>query len=211
MIRHPAKYSDELLPILQSALTGHTRVLDPFAGTGKLRTIRPDASLLEIEPEWAALSGATVGDALAIPWQDGYFDAVCCSPCYANRMADHHEARDASRRNTYRHALGRPLHPNNSGQMQWGSAYRQFHYQAWQEVRRVLRSGGRFILNISDHIRKGKVVKVARFHRLLCLRMGFGLVDAYEVKTKRQRYGQNGDKRVTSELVFVFEKLEAVR
>jgi SAM-dependent methyltransferase len=205
MIRHPAKYSDELLPILQSALIGHERVLDPFAGTGKLRIIRPDAALLEIEPEWAAISGATVGDALAIPWQDGYFDAVCCSPCYANRMADHHEAKDASRRNTYRHALGRPLHPNNSGAMQWGRAYRQFHWQAWQEVRRVLRPGGRFVLNISDHIRKGKQVRVARFHRLLCLRMGFQFVEAHAVTTPRQRHGQNGDKRVTNEWVFVFE------
>ncbi|MCC6455183.1 MAG: hypothetical protein IT328_09600 [Caldilineaceae bacterium] len=204
-VRHPAKYSDALMPILQNALRGYDCILDPFAGTGKLRLVRPDAHLLEIEPEWAAISGATVGNALDMPWPDGYFDAVCTSPTYANRMADHHEARDASRRNTYRHALGRPLHPQNSGMLQWGSLYRRFHYYAWLEVLRVLRPGGRFVLNISDHIRAGKVVKVARFHKLLCLVMGFRLVEVHQVQTPRQRHGQNGEKRVAHEWVFVFE------
>lgn len=202
--RHPAKYSNSLMPIFAAALFGYGRILDPFSGTGKLREIRPDAYLLEIEPEWAEIKGATVGDALAIPWDDSYFDAVCTSPVYGNRMSDHHNARDGSRRNTYRHALGRPLHPHNSGQLQWGKAYRQFHHRAWQEVRRVLRPGGRFVLNISDHIRRGKVVPVARFHKLLCLLMGFELIEAHQVKTPRQRHGQNGSHRVAGEWIYVF-------
>ena len=53
-MNHPAKYSDALLPHFATWLCGYARLLDPFAGTGKLRTIRPDAVLLEIEPEWAA-------------------------------------------------------------------------------------------------------------------------------------------------------------
>lgn len=202
---HPAKYSDPLLPIMADALIGFPRVLDPFAGTGKLRIVRPDAYLLEIEPEWAAMRGATVGNALAMPWDDNYFNACCTSPTYANRMADHHNAQDGSKRNTYRHALGRELHPDNSGQLQWGPKYRRFHYRAWAEVRRVLRPGGRFVLNISDHIRRGRVMRVARFHRLLLQVMGFRLVAAHEIATRRQRQGRNGERRVGVEWVFIFE------
>lgn len=206
LVSHPAKYSKELLPILELELKDYNIILDPFAGTGRLREIRPDAFLLEIEPEWAEQNNATVGDALAMPWNDDYFDAVVTSPTYGNRMADHHNAKDASKRNTYTHTLGRRLHPNNSGQLQWGKEYRQFHYKAWQEVARVLKPGGRFILNISDHIRKGKRIKVSRFHRLLLQFMGFKWIRTWEVKTPRQKNGANANLRVEHEYIYVFEK-----
>lgn len=211
----PAKYSDVLMPFLGELLEGYEKVLDPFAGTGKIRLIRPDAYLLEIEPEWAEIRGATVGNALELPWPNNYFDAVVTSPTYGNRMADHHNARDESKRNTYRHTLGRELSPYNSGGMQWGKKYRAFHYVAWDEVRRVLKPGGRFILNISDHIRKGKVIPVCRFHRLMLLRLGFDLERYCLVDTPRQRQGQNSKLRVGYEMIYIFRlnkpeiKLEA--
>ena len=79
------------------------------------------------------------------------------SPTYGDRLADHHDARDGSVRHSYKHDLGRDLHPDNSGAMQWGPAYRDFHTAAWVEVRRVLRPGGRFVLNVKDHVRGGVV------------------------------------------------------
>lgn len=201
---HPAKYSDVLLPIFEKELTGYAKVLDPFAGTGKLRLIRPDAYLLEIEPEWAEIRGAAVGNALHLPWPDDTFDAVCTSPCYGNRMADHHNAQDSSRRNTYRHLLERELHPANAGQLQWGHDYCHFHWQAWLEARRVLRAGGKFVLNISDHIRKGRTMPVTRFHKLMLLLLGFEFICDYKQATPRNRQGENGALRVGYESVLVF-------
>lgn len=207
MTPHPARYSKQLLDIFIDELSGYDKILDPMAGTGeRLRSIRPDAYLLELEPEWAQISNATVGNALDLPWNDDFFDAIITSPTYGNRMADHHNAKDNSKRNTYRHTLGRQLHEDNSGQMQWGKQYRQFHYKAWKEVKRVLKPQGKFILNISDHIRKGKVVKVSRFHKLLLCFMGFNLERVHQVKTPRNKNGANGKVRVDFESVYIFNK-----
>src|SRR5262245_55502313 len=109
MIGHPAKYSAALLPTFAPLLTGCTRLLDPFGGVGGIFRLSPylpgcEIQSVELEPEWAAAHPQTTqGNALALPWRSGYFDAICTSPCYGNRMADHHTARDASKRNTYRH------------------------------------------------------------------------------------------------------------
>lgn len=206
--RHPAKYSDALLPYFADLLPAdaYRVVLDPFAGTGKLRSIRPDALLIEIEPEWAAISGTTVGDALALPYADGSIDAVCTSPTYGNRMADHHDARDASRRNTYKHALGHDLQPNNSGAMQWGEDYREFHLAAWREVLRVLRPGGRFVLNVKNHIRDGVEMRVAQWHFIAATNAGFAHIDSFEVACPGNRHGENAALRVDNEIIFVLEK-----
>lgn len=200
----PARYSDALLPVLAGFLEGYERILDPMAGTGSIRLVRPDCELLELEPEWAAIRGATVGHATHIPWPDASFDAVVTSPTYGNRMADHHKAKDASRRNTYTHRLGRELNPNNTGRMQWGKTYRLQHFLIWEEVRRVLRPGGRFVLNVKDHIRKGKVVPVTRFHRLLLILMGFELISEVRIKTPGLRHGENNKARIDYESVLVF-------
>ena len=111
-MNHPAKYSDILLPVFRGMLSGCKDILDPFAGTGKLRLVFPDCTLLEIEPEWASISGAIVGDATKMPFADCTFDAICTSPTYGNRMADSfidHQIEKQYKRNTYTHQLGRKL------------------------------------------------------------------------------------------------------
>lgn len=207
---HPAKYTDSLLPVFAKMLYGSKRVLDPFAGTGKifrLSDFLPDTEIraIEIEPEWAALDSRTViGNALFLPWSDSCFDAVCTSPTYGNRMADHHVARDSSKRMTYSHVLGRQLHSDNSGRMQFGNQYKEFHVEAWTEVRRVLVTGGKFVLNIKDHIRKGIVVPVTEWHIEIIQSLGFVVSDHVYVECPGARYGRNYARRVDYESVILF-------
>lgn len=212
--RHPAKYSDTLLPIFAGLLEGTKNVLDPFAGTGKLALIRDlgydgDVYLNELEPEWAHQAPewaiVTTCDAETLPYPDSFFDAICTSPTYGNRMADHFEAKDDSRRNTYRHTLGRKLTPGNTGRMQWGEKYRDKHQRVWVECKRVLKPNGVFILNISDHIRNGKVMPVTKWHIDCLTDLGFSLTDHILVETPRLRYGANHQVRVKHESVLYFE------
>ena len=94
--------------------------------------------------------------------------------------------------------------------MQWGTKYMEFHKRAWAEVYRVLRPGGRFILNVSDHIRNGQRVPVCNWHLCTAIVIGFTLSERRDVPTPRQRYGANGKARVEAEAVLVFRK-EAAR
>lgn len=208
--RHPARYSPQLMPHFARLLAGYARILDPMAGTGeRLRALRPDAFLNEIQPRWARGAGAVNGDALHLPFAAASFDAVLVSPTYGNRMADTFEDKQPAKhylRNTYTHAYGAKLHPHNSGGLQWGEAYRAFHQAAWQEVFRVLREGGRFILNVSDHVRGGAVMPVTAFHRATVSQLGFWLCDEIQVATPRNRRGQNHAARVAHETIMVFWK-----
>ena len=209
-IGHPAKYSDVLLPIFDRYLPcDNHQILDPFAGTGKLKQIRPNCTLLEIETEWADSCGAIIGDATTMPFDDACFDAICTSPTYGNRMADSfqdHQVEKKYKRNTYRHILGRKLSDNNSGGMQWGEKYKALHFKAWQECFRVLKKGGIFVLNISDHIRAGQTIAVTDWHIITLIEVGFIKREHVKVETKRQRFGQNGFLRVGYESIVVFDK-----
>jgi DNA modification methylase len=144
---------------------------------------------------------------LHLPWPDGYFDAICTSPTYGNRMADDFEASDGGKgRNTYRHQYGEPLAPENSGALQWGEAYRRFHSVAWREAWRVLKPGGRFVLNCKDHIRAGKRQWVTAWHVYRLLTKGFRRVQTRRVETPSNGYGANGRVRLGFEYVILLQK-----
>lgn len=208
-LSHPARFSEPLFEHFREMLAGFTTVLDPFAGTGRIHELRPDweTTGVELEPEWAILSPHTlVGNALAMPFEDGSFDAICTSPTYGNRLADHHNAVDPHLRRSYTHDLGRQLHEASSGAMHWGDEYREFHQRAWKESDRVLRSGGRFIINIKDHIRGGEWQDVAVWHLVALLDMGYRLAYDRAVPTSSLRQGANGELRVIGEHVFALDK-----
>lgn len=221
-VRHPAKFSEPILTALDGIVRDHlgrgARILDPFAGTGRVHNLRRAGAIttgIELEPEWATLHPATlVGNALALPFPDATFDAIVTSPAYGNRMADHHEARDSSRRNTYRHALGRPLHPDNAGAIAFGPKYHELHRAAWAEALRVLRPGGIFVVNVSDFLRtigpKGRRrrerVEVVAWHAATLAELGAEPMFRLPIVTRRQRQGANGDARVDHEVILVLTK-----
>jgi SAM-dependent methyltransferase len=201
---HPSKFNDLVLEEMAYWLPSGALVLDPFSGVGRLKEItKLHAVRVEIERDWA---DQVVGDALALPFADAVFDAIATSPVYGNRMADHHDAKDGSTRHTYKHTLGHDLHPRNAGALQWGEGYRLFHRLAWVEVVRVLRPGGVFLLNSSDHIRKGKVQHVTKFHLDTLARLGLVCERTVMIGTGRLRHGQNHEVRVDYETLSILRK-----
>lgn len=215
---HPARYTPAILQHLQAelhteALT-HTRplqVLDPFAGVGTIHQLATPDHIhtvgIELEPEWAHAHPRTiVGDATRLPFPARTFDAVATSPAYGNRMADQYDGRDGSRRSTYRLSLGRPLHPRSGAALQWGTTYRQLHTAAWHETYRVLRPGGLFLLNIKDHIRKGRPQRVPGWHLQVATTLGFHLEHIEVIPTPGMRHGANHQARVDHELVATLRK-----
>lgn len=212
-VRHPARYSRGLLRIFARYLQSGWRILDPMAGTGKIGRLKKFDSTLtivanEIEREWAI--GEDVywfhTDAAHMTWAwNESFDAIITSPVYGNRMSDTYT--DHTRRITYRAGLGRALHPENTGQMQWGEPYRQKHIAIYRECYRTLQPQGLFLLNVSDHVRDGRVVPVSAWHRDTLLELGMTLLNVHELKTPRTRFGKNHELRCGVEFVFVFQKL----
>jgi len=207
--KHPAKFTDTIIPVIDKALGNAEKVLDPFAGTGRIHQLENrDTVGIEIEPEWANQHPDTqIGNALDLPFADQTFDAVATSPTYGNRLADHHNAQDGSERRSYTHDLNRPLDPNNSGDLQWGDEYKTFHRKAWTEAVRVLKPGGKLVLNISDHIRDGKAQGVPAWHANILGQLGLELVTAEPVPTPRQRHGENAGARMDAEWVYTFQLL----
>jgi len=220
ILKHPAKFSDNFLPLFSQMLSGSTNILDPMAGTGKLGLIKNygfkgRVVCNEIEPEWTTdpemlVDEWHVGDAANMDWaEDNSFDAICTSPTYGNRMADHFKIKTYEKKwkyITYTHFLGRGLNDANTGKMRWGEKYRDKHVEIYKECVRVLKPNGIMIINVSDHIRKGEQVMVTEWHKNTLTDLGLTPKEDIEVPTKRMRFGQNNKLRVEYEHILVFNK-----
>lgn len=211
-VKHPAKFNDLVLEAMADAIKRHHIqgiALDPFAGVGRVHSLETkhlSTVGVELEPEWAAEHPQTIcADALDLPFAPETFSAVISSPTYGNRMADHHNAKDGSFRVTYKHTLGRDLHENNSGAMQWGKQYKLFHVKAFIEMFRVLqtRPAPWFVWNVSDHFRKNELVPVSQWHYETLEQMGVTWKESIPVHTPRMRRGAHNEMRDIQEWVYV--------
>ena len=216
-IKHPAKYTDSFICIFAEILKGQKKILDPFAGTGKIALIKDfgfcgEIYANEIEPEWIKPNKyncdvITTEDAEFLQYTDGFFDAICTSPTYGNRMADHHIAKDGSKRNTYTHCIGRQLSDGNTGKMQWGPEYMEKHERIYKHLASLVKNGGLFVCNVKNHIRKGKEIDVKSFHEESLKKSGFQKTKEIFVESKGNGFGANADKRTTGEYIMVFQKI----
>jgi hypothetical protein len=217
--------------------------LDPFAGTGRVHELRrptddPEGTQgslfgddtshfadgavretvgIEIQPQWAAVHPRThVGNALALPKEwTGRFDGIITSQTYGNRLADSHNARDASSRHSYTHDLqtmmGDPLlrlEPDNSGTLYyWQPEYATFHRRAWAECHRVTRADATLYLNVSNFIHDHRVQSVVGLHITLLTQTGWIYETREEVATPRMRFGANSEARVDHEVIIVARRI----
>ena len=194
----------------------HTDVVyDPFAGTRKLALIKElgyKGKIIcnDLEPEYKSLNNYPVDlwvhEDAETAIIKGKIDAIVTSPTYGNRMADSHNAKDSSKRITYTHQLNRKLSSGNTGNMQWGNNYKEKHQRCYINFYKHLTEGGLFIINVSNHIRKGKEVDVVSFHIEAAIKAGFILTENIKMPVKRMRYGSNSKLRVDNEHIIVFKK-----
>ncbi len=234
---HPAKFPWHIIDAIAAHVPPGSRVLDPMAGSGRVHRLRelvPECwtAGVDLEIEWAAWQpGTLVGNALSLPFRDASFTALVTSPTYANRSSDHHEARDLcktcagtgevdgrtckncrgqklSDRNTYRHRLGRMPHPDNSGILAWGPAYRHLHEAVWVECARVLRPGSPAIVNLKNSVRPDGSLRfdLIGWHAGSLGRAGFVYESTIAVETPGYRKGQNGAQRADHEVLLVMRR-----
>jgi SAM-dependent methyltransferase len=198
------------------------RILDPMAGTGKMfdRITGFDWVGVDLEPWKNQDVRVVLGDAVALHYDSNTFDAVVTSPTYGNGMADHHTPRDTSRRISYFHRqleVGRGLEANNTGLLHFGprgsraetQKYKLLHTRAWMEVRRVLKPGGLFVLNVKDFYSGGVLVEVADWHRRMCEKIGFVVERVETVPVPGLKFGaEETMARVGYEYLIVMRKSE---
>ena len=217
-IRHPATYSASILAAIYDILRGRGLtggdLLDPMAGTGKIAELfkfgfTGRIYCNDIEEEWCAASGVVWTHCDAANLSDVYlaesFDVIVTSPTYGNRMADNYlPEHGRENRRTYVCGLGRRLSDGNTGTMQFGPAYCAAHQRIWAEQKRLLRKDGILLVNVSDHIRRGKVIGVVDWHTRALSGLGF-TVSALPVATPRYRRGANSRLRVEHEVILIAE------
>lgn len=210
MSRHPAKYSDSIIGVMREVIKERDIrgvVLDPFAGTGRCYELEEvtDIQVIGVELEREGNPRNVVADCIEWMRRQGIRpDAIFTSPCYGNRFADKDMRESCA--GTYMKWLGHEASEGSACHLQWGPRYKAFHILFLIAAFDLLRSGGAFVLNMSNHIRGEEEMLVVEWWIETAKSIGFVLADSISVTTPRQRKGANHAARVECEWVLVFTK-----
>lgn len=210
MQKHPARYSEQFIPIFSEILRNSPVILDPMAGTGErlkqLSEKLPNSKIIgiELEPEWANITPeiVQVGNILNLPFDNNSIHSILVSPPYGNRMADNDKPN--SGRISYTSFLGRLLSVDSGASLQWGKKYWSFFENAWEECYRV--NTDLLVLNVKDFYRNRERVHVSQWHVDTLLSIGYNHIETREEKVKSMGKGQNRELRVDYESIFVFRR-----
>lgn len=227
---HPARFSKEIVDAFRDLLPAGIHVHDPFGGDGvRLGHLCTELGLTfsgtEIEPEFIIDTRVRKGDstkARTYPRQDRWPYWIVTSPVYPNGMADHWEAKDKSKRKTYRWVLAqllgydRPLHKNNQarygyrGTKRGGRSIKRSQY--WRIARECAEHwvfADRIVLNVSDFMHSNTDVEPAVQDWIdMLVDMGWKIERDIDVSTRRYKNGsdESRDQRVEHERVIVFQR-----
>lgn len=211
---HPCTYPKKFIPIFANILKDRNtkKALDIFGGIGGLAKVKEygytgQVIINEIEPKWAkeaekVADKVICGDARKLRLLSHSVDAIVTSPTYGNDMA----VTSPSREQTYTVCNQKPLQEGNTGKVTWGDTYKELHKDAYKEAYRVLTKNGIIVINIKNHIRKGKVQNVAKWHRDTLQDIGFKLINIKRVKCSGVSIGGLNLPRVSYEHIMVLEK-----
>lgn len=215
MAKNPAKFTNSILDVIVKKLTEFEcqYILDPFAGSGKIGLIKAYVPCVvhcnDIENGWKEeypVDKWYHQDAQFLNTEGFLYDAIITSPTYGNRMADHHNAKDASKRITYTHRYGSKLTEGNTGVLHFGSKYQEKHIAIFRHLLTLLKEGSIVMVNVSDFIRKGQVVGVVAWWKEMLEGLGLDFIEEVCIETPRMRFGANSEKRVDRESLLIFKK-----
>lgn len=211
---HPAKYSLPLLPVLAQYAYGD--ILDIMGGTGRAGMLKKynsnikTVTINELEREWAeqayenGVDKVIIGDAKDLR---GIYDCIVTSPPYGNRMADNFKAsKPDRRRRIYVGDLGRNVSKGSVCCKHFGRGYEEEISLIFDEVIKNVQFE-RFILNVSNFIRRFQEVDVIGWYKKYFSDRGFIIVNESKIHTRRQKgVGANTNLRCLTESILVFDR-----
>lgn len=214
-VDHPAKFTSNQIEQIASAIAEEfgddkaIKILDPYAGVGKVYELQEYGHFvqgIEIELEWARQHPNTVCDDshrwMSLVYRNS-FHAVVTSYVFPNRMTDHHNAKDGSKRHSYKHYLGRDPSKGSSATLGWGKKWRQFHREGFRLMSRVVKKNGLIIIDSKNCYKKGELVMVNEWTIRTLAKMGFPLLQVRPVFTRGLTHGKNYEDRTDRHLIIV--------
>jgi hypothetical protein len=215
-VDHPAKFTSAQIEQIASAIAEEfgedkgIKILDPYAGIGGVHKLQEFGHFtfgIEIEREWPGQHRDTaVGDShvfMAANVNRNKYDAVVTSYVFPNRMTDHHDAKDGSKRHSYKHYLGRDPAEGSSATLGWGKKWRQFHREGFRLMSRVVKKNGLIIIDSKNCYKQRELVLANEWTIRTLAKMGMPLLQVRPVFTRGLTHGQNHEDRVDRHLIIV--------